>query len=188
MGEVLSSTPKDLDFGYEDSLARIIPLTSLQEVNVSGTKIGPLVEGKEVETRYWIAEELVKAGYARFHEDDVLTYATLNKLHWRETKLSPALQISPLPDYFYPKLRRFLNSARERASKEPTAASQYLQADRLARDIINCRLRKIVSLAASSTRAASVVQALSKEERILFEKVRIAVTDLEKKILEFEAK
>lgn len=188
MGEELSSTLKDYDFDYEDTRVRIIPITNLQEVTIIDTTIGPLEEGKELETSYWIAEELIKLGYARFNEDDVLTYTTLNKLHWRETKLSPGLQISPLPDYFYPKLRRFLNASRQKASKEPTAANQYLQADRLARDIINCRLRKIVNLAASSTRVASIVQALSNEERILFEKVKIAVTDWEKNILGNETK
>ena len=178
----------DLDFDYEDSPIRIIALTSLQEVTIADTTVGPLEEGKEFETRYWIAEELVKAGYARFREDEVLDYVTLNKLHWRETKLQSGLQLSPLPDHFYPKLRRFLSAARERSNAEPTAATQYLQGKRLAQDIINCRLRKIVGLAASPTRAASVVQALSKEECILFEKVRLGVAEWEKSILDVEAK
>ena len=183
-----SPTLGDLDFDYEDSSIRIVALTSLQEVAVAETTVGPLEEGKEFETRYWIAEELVKAGYARFREDDLLTYVTLSKLHWRETKLQPGLQISPLPDHFYPKLRRFLIAARERSSAEPTAATQYLQGRRLAQDIINCRLRKIVALAASPTRAASVTQTLSKEECVLFEKVRLAAAEWEKKILDVEAK
>jgi len=188
MGEEFSPTLGDLDFDYEDSTIRIVSLTSLQEVRVADTTVGPLEEGKEFETRYWIAEELVEAGYARFREEDLLTYVTLNKLHWRETKLLPGLQISPLPDHFYPKLRRFLNAARERSSIEPTAATQYLQGRRLAQDIVNCRLRKIVSLAASPTRAASVTQALTKEECVLFEKVRLAVAEWEKRILDIEAK
>ena len=188
MGEDASPTLEDLDFDYEDSPIRVIPLTSLQEVNIADTTVGPLEEGKEFETHYWIAEELVKAGYARFREDDLLTYVTLNKFHWRETKLQQGLQISPLPDHFYPKLRRFLSAARERSSIEPTAATQYLQGTRLAQDIINCRLRKIVNLAASPTRATSVMQALTKEECILFEKVRIAVDEWEKRLLDIEAK
>jgi len=188
MEEYSSLSPRDLDLDYEDSPVRVVILSSLQEISVGGTSVGPLEEGKELETKYWIAEELVKAGYAHFREEDVLTYPTLNKLHWRETKLSPGLQISPLPEYFYPKLRRYLSAAREKSSKEPTAASQYLQADRLAQDIINCRLRKIVSLAAISTKSTSTVQALSKEERVVFEKVRYTVMDWEKKILDLEKK
>jgi len=188
MGEELSATSKDFDFDYEDTRVRIVPITNLQEVKISDITIGPLEEGKEFETSFWIAEEFIKLGYAHFNEEDILTYATLNKLHWREIKLSPGLQVSALPNYFYPKLRRLLNTTRQRANKEPSAASQYLQADRLARDIINCRLRKIVNLAASSTRASSITQALSNEERILFEKVKKAVTDWEKSILENEIK
>ncbi len=188
MEENSSLSSGDLDFDYEDSPIKVVVLSTLQEISVGGILVGPIDEGKELETKYWIAEELAKAGYARFRDEDVLTYSTLNKLHWRETKLSPGLQISPLPEYFYPKLRRYLSTAREKASKEPTAASQYLQADRLAEDIINCRLRKIVSLAASSTKLTSIVQALSKEERAVFEKVRYTVTDWEKKILDLEKK
>lgn len=186
MGEEL--TPRDLDFDYEDSFVRIISLTNLQEITIADTTVGPFEEGKEFETRYWIAEELVRSGYARFHEEAILSYATISKLHWRETKLSPGLQIFQLPDHFYPKLRRFLKAARERSTSEPTAATQYLQADRLARDIINCRLRKIVSLAASSTRTASLAQVLSKEERVLFERVRSAVAEWESRILDVELK
>jgi len=188
MVEEYPPTIGDLDFDYEDSPVRIMALTNLQEVTVADATIGPLEEGKEFEAHYWIAEELVKAGYARFREDDLLTYVTLNKLHWRETKLQLGLQISPLPDHFYPKLRRFLNAARERSSAEPTAATEYLQGTRLARDIINCRLRKIVSLAISSTRAAPVMDALSKEERMLFERVRFAVAEWEKRILDVGAR
>jgi len=188
MEEYSSLSSRDLDFDYEDSPIRVVVLSTLEEISVGGMLVGPLDEGKELETKFWIAEELVKAGYARFREEDVLTYPTLNKLHWRETKLSPGLQISPLPEYFYPKLRRYLRAAREKASKEPTAASQYLQADRLAEDIINCRLRKIVSLAATSSKSTAIVQALSKEERGVFEKVRYTVTDWERKILGLEKK
>jgi hypothetical protein len=188
MDEEFSPTLGDLDFDYEDSPVRVVALTSLQEVTVADTTVGPLEEGKEFEAHYWIAEELVKAGYARFREDEALDYVTLNKLHWRETKLQPGLQISPLPDHFYPKLRRFLSAARERSSAEPVAATHYLQGRRLAQDIINCRLRKIVGLAASPTRATSVMQTLSKEECILFEKVRLAVAEWEKRILDIEAR
>jgi len=188
VGEERALALGDIDFDYEDSPVRIMALTNIQEVTIADTTVGPLEEGKEFETRYWIAEELVKAGYARFREEDLLTFVTLNKLHWRETKLQQGLQVSPLPDHFYPKLRRFLSAARERSSSEPIAATQYLQGRRLAQDIINCRLRKIVALAASPTRAASAMQALTKEECILFEKVRLAVAEWEKRILDIEAK
>jgi hypothetical protein len=185
VGAEFSASLTDLDFEFEDSTVRVIPLKSLQEVTVADTRVGPLIEGKELETRYWIAESLVRAGYARFHEDDVLTFAVLSKLHWRETKLSQGFQISPLSDHFYSKLRRFLGSSRERSSSEPSSATQYLQGTRLAQDIVNCRLRKIVNLAASPSKT-TMTQALAREERILFDKVRFAVAEWQKTILDIE--
>ncbi|MCJ7608817.1 DNA replication complex GINS family protein [Candidatus Bathyarchaeota archaeon] len=188
MGAEFCASLTDLDFEFEDSTVRVISLTSLREVTVADTRVGPLQEGKELETRYWIAESLVRAGYARFHEDDVLTFAVLSKLHWRETKLSQGFQISPLSDHFYSKLKRFLGYSRKRSSSEPMSTAQYLQGTRLAQDIVNCRLRKIVNLATSSSKTtAAMTQALTREERILFDKVKSAVAEWQEAILDIEA-
>ena len=188
MGAEFCASLTDLDFEFEDSTVRVISLTSLREVTVANTRVGPLQEGKELETRYWIAESLVRAGYARFHEDDVLTFAVLSKLHWRETKLSQGFQISPLSDHFYSKLKRFLGYSRKRSSSEPMSTAQYLQGTRLAQDIVNCRLRKIVNLATSSSKTtAAMTQALTREERILFDKVKSAVAEWQEAILDIEA-
>jgi len=188
VGAEFCASLTDLDFEFEDSTVRVISLTSLREVTVANTRVGPLQEGKELETRYWIAESLVRAGYARFHEDDVLTFAVLSKLHWRETKLSQGFQISPLSDHFYSKLKRFLGYSRKRSSSEPMSTAQYLQGTRLAQDIVNCRLRKIVNLATSSSKTtAAMTQALTREERILFDKVKSAVAEWQEAILDIEA-
>jgi hypothetical protein len=188
VGAEFCASLTDLDFEFEDSTVRVISLTSLREVTVADTRVGPLQEGKELETRYWIAESLVRAGYARFHEDDVLTFAVLSKLHWRETKLSQGFQISPLSDHFYSKLKRFLGYSRKRSSSEPMSTAQYLQGTRLAQDIVNCRLRKIVNLATSSSKTtAAMTQALTREERILFDKVKSAVAEWQEAILDIEA-
>ena len=186
--ETVSQTIEDLDFEYENSVAHIVAVTNLQEITVSETAVGPLEEGKEYEMRYWIAAELVKSGYARFREDEPLAFIALNKVHWRETKLQTGLQISALPDQFYPKLRRYLKGVREKLSADPAAANEYVQANRLAKDIVNCRLKKIVSLAATPTHSASIMQSLSKEEQTLFENVKNAVDIWETQILNTENK
>jgi len=183
---VLSLTIDDLDFDYENSSVHVIAITNLQEAGVAETFVGPLEEGKEYEMRYWVAAELVKSGYVRFREDEPLAFIALNKVHWRETKLQQGLQISALPDQFYPKLRRYLSAVRDKLSAEPSAANEYVQATRLANDIINCRLKKIVSLAATPTRSAAVLQALSKEEQTLFENIRSTVAEWESRILKAE--
>ncbi len=184
----MSQTIEDLDIEFENSIAHIVAIANLQEITVAETIVGPLEDGKEYEMRHWVAAELVRSGYARFREDEPLAFIALNKVHWRETKLQTGLQISALPDQFYPKLRRYLKSVRELLSAEPSAANEYVQANRLARDIVNCRLKKIVSLAATPTRSTSIIQCLSKEEQILFDSVRNAVTEWEAQILRTENK
>jgi DNA replication initiation complex subunit (GINS family) len=68
------------------------------------------------------------------------------------------------------------------------STAQYLQGTRLAQDIVNCRLRKIVNLATSSSKTtAAMTQALTREERILFDKVKSAVAEWQEAILDIEA-
>jgi hypothetical protein len=182
MGNV-TLTIEDLDFDYENKPIRVTATASLSQIEVAGKFIGPLEEGKEYEMPYWLAAELSKRGYTRFSEE-LLTFATLNKIHWRETKLQTGLQVSALPEYFYPKLRRYLMAMREKTSTE--ASNEYTQAFRLAKDIVNCRLKKIVSIAASTTRPATLLQSLTEEEIILFEGVRAIVSEWENQILKKE--
>jgi len=179
----LFSPIEDADIQYQNSTVKIVAHMNLQELHVAETVVGPLQEGKEYEMRFWVALELVRAGYARFYEEDLLSFPTLNKIHWRETRLQIGQQISPLPDFFYPKLRRYLNELKHKTSSDVTFASEYTQAVRLARDIVNCRLKKIVNLA-GSTQIESVLKSLSKEEQGLFENINSVIMDWSSKILE----
>ena len=184
----MSLTIEDLDFDYENSSVHVVAVTNLQEITVAETTVGPLEEGKEYEMRYWIAAELLKSGYVRFREDEPLAFVALNKVHWRETKLQTGLQISALPDQFYPKLRRYLKEVRDKLSVAPSVTNEYVQAIRLAKDIVICRMKKIVSLAATPTRSTSIMQSLSKEEQTLFESIKNAVGEWESQILRIESK
>ncbi len=175
----------DSDLEFQNSMVKVVALGNLQAIEVAETTVGPLEEGKEYEVRYWVASELVKAGYARFYEDVPLTFASLNKIHWRETKLQTGRQISPLPEFFYPKLRRYMEELRQNASRDATLAGEYAQASRLARDIINCRLNKIVNLATYPP-SENVLRPLSKEERSLFDSVCSLVSEWEAKIFKAE--
>jgi len=181
----LSLTIEDADLEFQNSMVKIVALGSLQELRVAETTVGPLEEGKEYEVRYWIALELVKAGYARFYEDVPMTFLSLNKVHWRETRLQTGRQISPLPESFYPKLRRYLEELRRKAASDASVAGEYSQASRLARDIVSCRLKKIVNLATYS-QAESILRPLSREERDIFESVGAMVSEWESKILKTE--
>lgn len=173
---------EDADLEFQNSMVKIVALGSLQEFSVAETTIGPFEEGKEYEMRVWIALELIKAGYARFYDEDSMTFTSLNKIHWRETKLQSGRQISPLPEFFYPKLRRYLEDLKSKTANDPSIAVEYAQASRLAQDIVNCRLKKIINLATYS-QTEGVLKALSKEERCIFDSADNVISEWSSKVL-----
>jgi len=157
----------------------------LQELNIGDIHFGPLQEGKEYEVRFWIALELVKSGYSRFYDEDLMTFSDLNKIHWRETKLQSGRQISPLPEFFYPKLRRYLQDLKQKLSDDASFAGEYAQASRLAQDLVNCRLTKIVNLA-TYTHTENILKSLTKEEMTMFENMVNIVSEWKSKILKMD--
>ena len=183
MSELSMMSIDDVDFDFENMSTKIVVSRNIQELKVGGVVIGPIEEGKELETRYWIASQLVTAGLASFHDDGSMNFNVLYKIHWKETKLQTGRRISSLPEYFYPKLRRYLSQLKEKAATDATRANEYNNVRRLALDIVNCRLKKIVSLSASPAQTEDVLQRLSKEERILYKSLHSIVSDWRSKIL-----
>lgn len=173
----------DVDFEFENTTTRSIALSNLQELKLVGLTVNSVQKGKELEAKNWIALRLVKSGYARFHDEYSMNILSLNKIHWKETKLQKGRRISSLPEFFYPRLRRYLNELKEKATSDVSFAKEYDRADRLARDIVHCRLKKIVSLSASPSQTENVLSSLSKEERILYDNLRFKILKWNSKIL-----
>lgn len=173
-------TVEDLDFNFENTLVKMIANRSSPEMKVAGETIGPLEEGKEFQVKYWVALELAKSGVAHFHGDEKIDLVMLHKLYWRET-IQSGKQIPPLPENFYPKLRRYLAELKE--FTDPVKAQDYEKAKRLAQDIINCRLRKIVGLASGPAQTEDILGNLTGEERILYDHLHEMVADWRSKIL-----
>ena len=171
----------DVDFEFENTTTRFIALSNLQELKLVGLTVNSLKKGKTSEAKNWIALRLVKSGHARFQDEYSMNIVSLNKIHWRETKLQKGRRISSLPEFFYPRLRRYLGELKEKATSDVSFAIEYDRVDRLARDIAHCRLKKIVSLSASPSQTENVLGSLSKEERNLYD-------DLHSKILTWNSK
>ena len=174
---------KDLDFRFENSPARIIANRNHPEIKLAGLSVGPLQEGNEYELNYWIANELVKAGIAHFREDDCLVAAKLYKIQWRE-RVQIAGQISELPDDFYPRLRRFVATLKEEVSKQPEKIQEYEKARYLMWDIINSRLKKIITLSSGPTQTAEVLKKFTSEERLIYEQIHKIINQWRKQIAE----
>ncbi len=176
----------DVDFEFENAPVRIVAVRNVSEIKVAGTVVGPYDEGREFEVKYWVAWELVKSGFARFLEGYPMDLVSLNKIQWKEP-IQVGMRLSTLPEYFYPRLRRFLAQLKEEAVRDASAAEKYSKAVRLAQDIIECRLKKIVNLAASPEQTEDILKTFSREEKILYDTLHSLVSEWKKKMTRFEA-
>ena len=173
---------KDEDFVFENTPVRIIVNRNCPEIELAGLRVGPFQEGKEYEVRFWIAEELEKAGIARLREEEMLDAMKLHKIHWKE-RVQSVKQISSLPEDFYPRLRRYLSSLRENAVKKPEKMKEYERVSGLSRDIIGCRLKKIISLASTSAQTEQFLKSMTREERAIYERLHTIISSWRNKIL-----
>jgi hypothetical protein len=173
----------DADSVYENLVITLVASRSIPDLLVDDAITGQIDPGQKFETRHWIATHLVEAGLAQFEGILKLDFSTLYKIHWKETKLQTGRRISDLPEHFYPKLRRYIHLLKQHISVEATRSNEYHNAQRLARDILNCRLRKIVSLAASTSLTGEMIHKLSIEEQALFENLQTIISEWKSHIL-----
>lgn len=170
MSEESSTKIKDLDFSFENSPVKIIANRNCPEIKLAGLTVGPFEEGNEHEVQLWIARELVKSGIARFREGELLDSAKLYKVQWKE-RVQTARQVSKLPENFYPKLRRYLTELKEETTKNPEKVRKYEKVRHLTLDIVNARLKKIVSLASAPAQTEQVLKNFTSEERFLYKQL-----------------
>lgn len=173
----------DFDFDFENSPTRIIANRSLPETKLAGLNVGPFEEGNEYETYYWIALELEKSGIAHFREDENMDAVKLNKIQWTE-RVQATGQVSKLPEDFYPRLRRYLSELERNAAKVPEKVLERERARHLTRDVVNSRLRKIVSIASAPAQTEQILKNFTKEERYLYKRLYRLISEWRTNILE----
>ncbi len=185
MAETLM-TVNDIDFDFENSQIRVVVTREIPETPRM-TKLSSAKVGQEIEVPYWTARELVQLGYARFREEEVLTYNSISKIHWRET-IPASRQLPSLQPAFYCLLRRHMLELRQLSKQDQVKLRELERTETLVRDIVNCRIRKIVSLAASPTPSEELIQGLTYEERVLYSILNRTIEDWKSKLLGQELK
>jgi hypothetical protein len=174
---------ENMDFSFEHSLVKIIANRNCAEIKLPGLDIGPFEEGNEYELPFWIAQELDKAGIARFREEERLDMTKLFKIQWTE-RVQTVGQISKLPENFYPKLRRYLTELKEEATKAPEKLREYEKSRHVTQDIVNLRLKKIVSLTSAPPQTEQMLKNFTTEERFLYERLHKITQEWKTQILE----
>lgn len=176
---------RNLDFRFENSPVKVIANRNNSEIKLAGLTIGPLTEGNEYEVHYWIAQELAKTGIAHFREDDILDATKLYKVQWKE-RVQAAGQISELQEDFYPKLRRYLAIMKDEIPKQPEKFAAHEKAKHLAWDIVNSRLKKILTLSSGPLQGEQIVNKLTREEKLLFVQLGKIISQWRTQILEYQ--
>jgi hypothetical protein len=178
------SSIKDADFIYENTPVKIVANRNSPKIDLPGSTIGPFKEGQEYEVRLWVANELKKAGIARIRMDDPMDLMVLNKIQWKE-RVQTSQKVTSVPDDFYPKLRRYLEELNEEAIKKPEKRNDYEKAMNLSDDIARMRLKKIVSLASSSskTQTSQILRGLTNEEKSIYSHLHTIISQWRNEIL-----
>jgi DNA replication initiation complex subunit (GINS family) len=114
-----------------------------------------------------VANRLTEAGIVHFREEDNLDATKLYKVQWKE-RVQVAGQISELPEHFYPKLRRYLTQSKNEISKHPEKIQDYQKTKYLADDIVNSRLKKIVTLSSGPVQPEQTMNKLTAEEQLVY--------------------
>jgi len=175
-------TVDDIDFDFENSPVRIVLTRELPELPPKLSRMLSARVGQEAQVPYWTARELVQLGYAKFREEDVLNYNSISKIHWRET-IPASRQLPALQPNFYCLLRRHVADLRAVSKQDQVKLRELERTESLVRDIVNCRIRKIVSLAASPTPSEELIQGLTYEERTLYSVLNKTIIDWKGKLL-----
>jgi hypothetical protein len=184
MAKATSMKIGNWDFCFENSIVKIISNRNCPEIKLAGLNIGPFEEGNEYEVHFWIAQELEKTGVAHFREEERLDATKLYKIQWGE-RVQTAGQISKLPENFYPKLRRYLAKLKEDSAKAPEKLREYEKSKHLTQDVVNSRLKKMVSLASAPPQTEQILKNFSDEERVLYERLHKLICDWRVQILEY---
>ncbi|RLE51757.1 MAG: hypothetical protein DRJ26_05435, partial [Candidatus Methanomethylicota archaeon] len=107
------------------------------------------------------------------------------RILWRESREINLTEIDP---NFYPKLQDRLKRLREEANKNPLPEliQDLRRFEVTARDIINCRVQKIVQAAICESLPPNILEAMTVEERALLHEISQTVERWKRQMLALE--
>ena len=171
----------DLDFNLENTMVDVVATKNIQDLDLVGVKIGTHSAGEEFQIRRWVAEQLKDAETVRLKDEEIMDLRSLQKIQWIETSLQTGRKVSELPEMFYPKLRRYIHQLQEKEMH-----SELNQALRLANDVVNSRLNRVINLSSTSPVTNAMIRNLTDEEKGLCESLSKIISDWREKILQSE--
>jgi|YelNatPaOPRAMG01_1025707.scaffolds.fasta_scaffold76831_1 hypothetical protein len=164
---------QDIHTEFENSPIKVRLLKPIK-VRVCGRDL-EAGAGAEVEVLHWIAAKLSEAGMAKPIDSERMDLVQLSKIHWKET-VPATRHVSAVGKDFYFKAREYLSSLRAASKADGSKLMELEKAVGLFEEILNCRIRKILSIAASGAESDEALRNLTPEERLLLEGLRSEIT------------
>ena len=180
----ISEAIKSLDFIFENTPIKVVANRNCPAITLPGVTLGPFEEGNEYNLQFWVAREMEKSGVTHFHNDEIIDEAKLYKIHWTE-RVQKIGKASALPENFYPKLRRYLENLKEEIVKRPEKLREYEKSSHMTKDILNVRLKKIISLSSGPAQIEQTLKNFTKEERVLYESLYQIINEWKKTMVEY---
>lgn len=167
---------------YDTSLVRAVIKEASPSVEVAGNRIDLSSVGFEIQIPRWIAQKLMELGIVDLKVSEELTLRELLRVMWKESR---EINLTVIDPHFYPKLRAYLKKLRERCKEKPLPEliQELHKVETTARDIISCRLQKIIQAALSEALPPNVLEAMTIEEKSLLMEVSQLVEKWKKQIL-----
>ncbi len=162
-------------------------LRETPELFFSGKIFGPFKVGDEIEIPRWLGRELTKNQMVKILDEKSLEIHDLEKIHWRES-IPDSREIPQLDYDFYNKLRELLRDLSNNSEKDTSQKALLEKTLSQSKDIVNCRLHKIVYLAANPSITDSTIQKMAIEERALYKELSTIIDEWKNKILKLEDK
>ncbi len=177
-------TLEEEKFIQEETPIKIRILHDIEQLSVAGETYKELSKDQEIEVPYWAAYEITQVNSGEVI-GETISLQELTKTHWREP-LPPSRKISNIGANFYRNLRTFLIKLKQESPNNIEKLRDLERAQSMIRDIINCRLMKLVSLAASPVQGDNVISNLASEEKMLFTYIKEAVEGWRQKIVQVD--
>lgn len=138
---------------------------SVENLELGDYRIDKVESGATLELPRWVAEELFASKLAEETEEPLESemFRALSK-----EKMMGPLQLSTLPQDFYPRLKGRLGYLTEAVSEGRARKEDLEKLKGGGYDLIGMRLSKLLSLSSSSTQNSSLADRLTPEEDAFF--------------------
>ena len=162
----------DIQYKFKLSTVKVTAKENLDQIQIEDYSIPNVSSGDTIDLPVWVASVLQERNLVEFNEDslDVEIFRLINRERIQKT---PAL--SEIKDDFYFKLNTFLTNSKINLKQNPEFKNEHDKLYNSALDLVNIRIKKIVSLASLSTHPEDLTIKLTPEEQFLFNDIKSTI-------------